>query len=250
MKLPDFIEFEWPNYYVLVIVLLLTSYIFYVKKLHSGTACKKRELTASCKSSRCVKWHKHHTLFDHALARFRQFKVACGEDGLERISPYFEDSEGLFATPLQKPDVLYVPGLRARPLWTDDAFGRELKLLERHWLDILGEYEAVNDPSCWMEKSSERGHWLEYSLYNQGKKVERNCSVCPKTTELIESMSSFLRNNLFSNAMFILLKPGAVVANGYGPCNVRIRCYLGNGVVMLFKFCSCIKFSLDKPLII
>jgi len=216
----------WTGLFVVAFAILI--YIFSFRKLSVVSRKSK-----SCTSEHCVRCTKYDVVLGEAIMRFRAFKVSNGDNGLERISAFFEDQEGLFATPLQKPNVLYVPGLRALPVWSNhDVFSRELKLLERHWLEIFDEFEAVyshlkGDSSCWKQNTTEEGQWLVFCLYNQGNKISKNCSLCPRTSSIIESMSTFMRSNVFGNAMFSVLQPGTLIAEHYGPCNIRIRGHLG-----------------------
>ena len=220
------------NSLIVIVVVLLLYYILFVKwKVLQGRATAST--SSKCSSGNCVRCNRYDIVSSEARKRFEKFVTSHGDDGLERIVAYFNDQSSLFASSLQNPNVLYVPGLRAVPLWSNmDIFCREIKLLERQWFEIHEEFMTVfsqltEDSSGWKSNSTETGRWLVYCLYNQGEKIVGNCSKCPRTTAVVESMSSFMRHSIFGNVMFSVLLPGSAVSEHYGPCNVRIRCHLG-----------------------
>ena len=202
----------------------------------------RRELllrAQGCSSAECVRCTKYQIVREEALEKFRLFQEGYGTSGLDRVSASLDDMRGLPTDPSQQPNVLYVPGLKCSPLWNDGSFSRETKLLERQWLDIRNEFERARaDIRGWKRNSTEddSGGWTIFCLYNQGEKIEKNCSLCPKTTAVVESMSSFMRANVFGNAMFSVVEPGTKIAEHYGPCNIRIRCHLGT-----YFTCSCVR---------
>ena len=63
--------------------------------------------------------------------------------------------------------------------------------LERHWQTIRDEMVALRTTGfiAWPEKSlyGETG-WSTFGLYAFGQKQTANCALCPRTTELVESI--------------------------------------------------------------
>lgn len=75
--------------------------------------------------------------------------------------------------------------------------------------------------------STPSGEWFTFYLVNQGMCVPRNCRRCPRTYRLLGSLRTCIGNNVFGNACISVLSPGTVIAEHYGPTNIRIRCHLG-----------------------
>jgi beta-hydroxylase len=97
--------------------------------------------------------------------------------------------------------------------------------LEAAWRDIRAEYEAVRDRVI---------DWRGYSLYKEGwkvlllhefpdgKPIEENRALCPKTSALIQRC--FPHHGV---AGFSILRPGTVVAPHEGYPSPFLRCHLG-----------------------
>jgi len=72
-----------------------------------------------------------------------------------------------------------------------------LDLLEGNWQDIKQELDSVlfdevkKDKDYfkpWPEKEIYQGKWDVFGLYDWDEKLEKNCEMCPKTTELVEEI--------------------------------------------------------------
>jgi len=105
-----------------------------------------------------------------------------------------------------------------------------LRSLEDGWEDVLEELnnllynEAENNRSYfqpWHEVNLYEGQWDIYGLYSSGKKLTSNCSRCPKTTTLIESIPGVI------NAGFSSLAPETHVRPHASHDKRILRCNLG-----------------------
>jgi len=127
-----------------------------------------------------------------------------------------------------------IPDLEARPWWSRDQFTDVSSLLEDegNFAGILADYrralqEMGNPQFDWRRNTTPSGHWAVFPLYNQGRRMAANCSICPHTVRLIDSLPGFLSGSVFGNAAFSLVQAGTRIAGHHGPCNVRVRCHLG-----------------------
>ncbi|XP_066544829.1 aspartate beta-hydroxylase domain-containing protein 2 [Amia ocellicauda] len=137
---------------------------------------------------------------------------------------------------IQRPEVFFLPDLPSAPYFSREAQKHDVELLERNYPALLAEFHSVyrpptgaspTTPPGWKANSTPQGQWLTFYLVNQGVSVPQNCRRCPRTYRLLGSLRTFLGNNVFGNACFSLLAPGALISEHYGPTNVRLRCHLG-----------------------
>lgn len=209
---------------------------------NANSRSKESEQCTACESSECVRCHKYEIVKAEAQEKLRQFIELSSASGLDRVAASLDDLKSLPAAELQKPNVLYVPGLRTRPFWSSsDEFLHVTNLFERQWGFIAQEFESVYGQTNveWHRNSTKAGAWSVFYFYNQGERVNKNCKKCPRTADLIDSLSSFMKLNIFGNAMFSVLEPGTTVSEHCGPCNTRIRCHLGKIIlrVIFTNFC-------------
>ena len=105
---------------------------------------------------------------------------------------------------------------------TDFPFTR---IIEDNWHDILDEYRDIAGRlDEWPEKQYYKGNWDAFGLYAFGLKLENNCALCPKTTQLLERIPGMVM------AGFSRLAPGTHIEphEGYhGWSRYVLRCHLG-----------------------
>ncbi|XP_078487094.1 aspartate beta-hydroxylase domain-containing protein 2-like [Ciona intestinalis] len=128
----------------------------------------------------------------------------------------------------QHPMVFYLPGVRTQPLIDSLHYEDDMQILKDNYNGIKGEYEKlIGDLSCWKTNSTPQGEWSLFYLVNQGKEIAINCEQCPVTTSVLRSMGSIMGGCGFGNACFSIVKPGTMITEHCGPCNVRTRCHFG-----------------------
>ena len=197
--------------------------------------------TSVCSSPDCVRCsldrHVERSKISDA-SRFSQklmdFESLRGtREGLERLYKSVQygkthDRRNAQLSP-QKPSVFFLPGLPCQR-WYDSIYSDQLKHLVTpvNFDFIRTEFQnaILNFDEGWFTNSTSQGVWLVFPLYNQGKKVEENCSHCPKTTEIVESIPTFVRNCSFGNALFSVVHAETYITPHYGTTNCRIRCHL------------------------
>lgn len=130
----------------------------------------------------------------------------------------------------QQPNILYVEGLTAKTLWTEEQFVSDITILESHTSDIIKEFEHAYHcvwPDGWLLNNTPTGQWAVFHLVNQGMPIKKNCESCPKTYEILKKLVAIMDKNVFANASFSVIQSGTDITPHYGPTNVRIRCHLG-----------------------
>jgi len=104
-----------------------------------------------------------------------------------------------------------------------------IQKLEDNWRFVLEELdnllynEVANDKSYfepWPETDIYNGTWDVFGLHYQGKKFEQNCSFCPKTTALAESIPGMV------SVGFSALAPDTEIVPHNGYADDIFRCHL------------------------
>jgi ornithine lipid ester-linked acyl 2-hydroxylase len=95
--------------------------------------------------------------------------------------------------------------------------------LENSWMPVKQELENLQggDFIPWPEKFLYKESWDVFGLFAFGRKIERNCQLCPKTTELVERIPGM------TTAGFSSLGPGTKIVPHKGYTNTVLRCHLG-----------------------
>ncbi|XP_036382887.1 aspartate beta-hydroxylase domain-containing protein 2 [Megalops cyprinoides] len=138
---------------------------------------------------------------------------------------------------IQKPEVFFLPDLPSAPFFSREAQKHDVELLERSFPALLAEFESVYHhppartgsslPPGWKANSTPHGQWWTFYLVNQGTPLALNARRCPRAWRVLGQLRTFIANNVFGNACFSVLSPGALITEHYGPTNVRLRCHLG-----------------------
>lgn len=188
-----------------------------------------------CSSSECLRCTiKYNTTPKAVLSKMDVFwGIRRDRTGLERLYKATEryDTEKRQNDPVctQKPTVFYVHGLSCQP-WYEETYLEQLKPLKSlvNYELIKSEFKRMrlNASEGWFKNTTPEGEWLVFHLFNQGEKVEENCTMCPNTMEIIESIEPFMKGCSFGNALFSVVTPGTHITEHYGPTNCRIRCHL------------------------
>ncbi|NWS88479.1 aspartate beta-hydroxylase domain-containing protein 2 [Pyrgilauda ruficollis] len=189
-----------------------------------------------CQSPECVRCSHHDGLNQKLYHNLQEYAKRYSWSGMGRIHKGIrEQGRYLNSRPsIQKPEVFFLPDLPTTPYFSRDAQKHDVELLERNFQTILCEFETLYKafsncslPQGWKMNSTPSGEWFTFYLVNQGMCVPRNCRRCPRTYRLLGSLRTCIGNNVFGNACISVLSPGTVIAEHYGPTNIRIRCHLG-----------------------
>lgn len=141
--------------------------------------------------------------------------------------------QGVWQHLLQRPNDLYVPGLRAQPFWgsTEIPAVREL---ESAYPAILREYRALEasaERGLWTKVTDWQlvatGAWTDFKLIENGKQHPVNCSRCPETMRIIQERCPEIATQIRGSIIFSRLAPGTMITPHCGPTNTRIRIHLG-----------------------
>jgi beta-hydroxylase len=95
--------------------------------------------------------------------------------------------------------------------------------LEGGWRSIRKELEDLHATNFvpWPERFLYAQGWEVFGLYAFGRKLDRNCELCPETTHLIEQIPGL------TTAGFSSLAPGTHIAAHTGYTKSVLRCHLG-----------------------
>ncbi|XP_009700917.1 PREDICTED: aspartate beta-hydroxylase domain-containing protein 2 [Cariama cristata] len=201
-----------------------------------------------CHSPDCVRCTHHDGLNQKLYHNLQEYAKRYSWSGMGRIHKGIrEQGRYLNSRPsIQKPEVFFLPDLPTMPYFSRDAQKHDVELLERNFQTILCEFETLYKafsncslPQGWKMNSTPSGEWFTFYLVNQGMCVPRNCRRCPRTYRLLGSLRTCIGNNVFGNACISVLSPGTVIAEHYGPTNIRIRCHLGKCPAGLFILAGC-----------
>jgi ornithine lipid ester-linked acyl 2-hydroxylase len=121
-------------------------------------------------------------------------------------------------------------GVGQQPFFSPSAFGW-IPGIEKNWTDIRDELRAlladrVRIPS-FHEISPEQlfitrdDKWKTYMLYAYGRKIPENCTRCPQTTRLLETIPGM------KTAFFSILGPRKHIPEHRGPYTGVLRYHLG-----------------------
>ena len=121
----------------------------------------------------------------------------------------------------------YYPNLPRRP-WHDPNRFPIVAALETAFPKIREELQGLAGQPGFHPESEpikRTGSWDVFLLYELGKKNDGNCSLCPVTTQVVESHSTV--RTLAGLIYFSSMAPGTHIAAHKGPTNIRLRCHLG-----------------------
>jgi ornithine lipid ester-linked acyl 2-hydroxylase len=95
--------------------------------------------------------------------------------------------------------------------------------LAMNWQIILSEFQQIQGKYLipWSEKHLYKDGWSIFGLYSYGLKIEKNCDLCPKTTQLVEQIPKLM------TAGFSVLASGTHIAPHTGYPDGVLRCHLG-----------------------
>ena len=134
----------------------------------------------------------------------------------------------------RNPNVYFHRSLTSRTFWNEtdvaDDLQNDVKRLEECMYGILMEFKEIYTDRFihhWKRNSTDSGSWDVFHLMNQGTWIEENARLCPWTTDIVQQLSSVMKENVFGNVLFSVIKPATLISPHYGPTNLRLRCHLG-----------------------
>lgn len=246
-----FVVLEFLSENSLIVTLLCIGLFFYISRRY-GIVFMKTELYEEnnyCSDENCVRCNKYNVTVVNALKKISSvkdrvisFKIQKGINFIHRP---------LDAGFKQRPNVFYYDNLTARNIW-DKKFDC-CSTLENDSKIILSEVEYLtenNHLGVWKKNRTPNGSWDVFHLINQGSAVPENQALCPQTMNIINSLSTSMKKNVFGNVMFSVLRPGTEITPHYGPTNIRLRCHLGIKFFSKLFICREEYDTLDKPMLI
>ena len=232
-------------------------FVFYLcSKKREGKVKQGPHELSTCQSLNCLRCHGEDTIRKKLMQRCREYVMEVDgvtesvDDYLSHHHPrivgtvqsinnkrdllrtvYRESGDEVDLSEFQ-PHIWTLPGLKRDSVWKTSKCETLQSIsscfeTKSAFKAIRTEYELVSQqPQGWKINSTPTGEWRVFPFFNQGSRVEANCAQCPQTAQLLQSISSFMKDNAFGNAMFSVLKPGSRIEIHTGPCNFRLRCHL------------------------
>ena len=159
-----------------------------------------------------------------------QFGLALmymGRNGLARQLYENAVARGLWAHPLQRPELKFFPGLTSKP-WHDTAdypFIAKLEagheIIKRELLQNLREEKSIFcGEQGFTNQVNDKGEWTALRLKVDHGYTELGQRYFPKTVKLLQDCRVFL------TAMFSAIRPGTRILPHTGPSNDRLRGHL------------------------
>jgi hypothetical protein len=226
---------EYSLLYYVIVNGALAILVFFTLALFNGLLRQhlqypRTSKTDSCTSPNCVRCRSAFLDKDALLTKLDKFVSVSNSNpqDLERLfESIFADARASDCV-RQRPTSLGLLGLISSA-W-HNVYTSELQeiLTTQNLITIRKEVSKItNDLSKgWVRNTSPSGSWYVFHFYNQGEKQEWNCEECPRTVELVENVSPFMKGCAFGNAVISMVLPGTHITPHYGPTNCRIRCHI------------------------
>ena len=133
------------------------------------------------------------------------------------------------AYPRPSPTLFYYPGLESKPIYDTRRFAWADEM-KRSLPTIRAEYEAlkrVQTRSDYNTAENEHklhmGKWDWHSYVTKGCRQTRFEKHCPRTSELLQQVPSFMTDIPFAYAFFSTLSAQSSINPHSSPCNIRLR---------------------------
>lgn len=172
-------------------------------------------------------WTEAYHAWDECLEAAGQAKIARGVHELAV-------RRGVWRHAAQRPNDLYLRGLRAQAIW-DPRTVPEASELEAAYKDILAEYRgfctaADGGEGAWTPIADRpllvAGDWRDVKLIENGKWHAVNCARCPRTMRVILDRCPEIASQVKGSLIFSRLAGGTVIRPHCGPTNCRLRIHL------------------------
>uniref|UniRef100_A0A3P9ASP7 Aspartate beta-hydroxylase domain-containing protein 2 n=1 Tax=Maylandia zebra TaxID=106582 RepID=A0A3P9ASP7_9CICH len=234
------------------VLLLFMWYCYRVGREHGSSPLRGRYLAgtgriggvqngfAFCQSSECFRCTSAGESLNQRLYHsLQEYAKRYTWSGMGRVHKGVRDQgRYLNSRPtIQRPEVFFLPDLPSAPFFSREVQRHDVELLEQSFPALLAEFESIYHqppgrsgsslPPGWKANNTPRGQWWTYYLVNQGTPLVLNVRRCPRAWRVLGQLRTFISNNVFGNACFSVLTPGALITEHYGPTNVRLRCHLG-----------------------
>ncbi|MBN1204933.1 MAG: aspartyl/asparaginyl beta-hydroxylase domain-containing protein [Myxococcaceae bacterium] len=165
-----------------------------------------------------------------------------GEAKLQRVIEGLQialgQREAQYPHPLQRPELLYIPGLPVKPWYSPDEYP-SLQLVTRRLEAISSamreEYLRASAEqsrmATYMPGRNAKFHtledemqWMALFLRKEGKLHARNMQACPETARVIDEVAPLLMAD--GEAFFSVLKPGTVLPPHHDAANCKLTLHM------------------------
>lgn len=264
-------ELAWCASSITAIVLASTILIVLFKRSKNSSPNNSQMFFSKCENPSCVRCTLYREILTSAKTRLKRLQKLHPNINILRIEQslidkkknhkeirkYLNKSNSQKSSSEQNPEVFRLLGTKSRSWWFENEYFKDDKsLLETSFEFIFNELKNLfeNEKAQWLLNDTPNGRWHVCHLINQGCPIIANCKLCPVTFNVVSSLPSVMKNNVFSNVAFSVIEPGTFITEHYGPTNVRSRCHLGlitppgckltvNGEVRAWNHGKCLIFD-------
>ena len=184
-----------------------------------------------------------HRVFDQVLEPLRQ---RYGRSELSRVEAclaiYLGEREIASPDVRQKPKFLYFPGIPSQTYYGSERFPWHAKLeaatevVRKEMREVLAEgfslqpFLQADSPEVldgYLETSTDQTPaWDAYFFYRHGERYDEQCSRCPNTSELLESLPLVRVRDHAPETLYSVLRPGTHILPHCGVTNTRLVTHL------------------------
>jgi aspartate beta-hydroxylase len=179
-------------------------------------------------------------IIEERLAPLRMEYVGADFSRVDRCVEIFTGGERYRPDALQRPSLLYFPGLPTKPFYERHEVP-ESAALESAVSAILSEFTALQDQAAtfapyvqggdrsdvaqWRELNYSAS-WSAYHLYRDGGRLQDACEKCPSTAALLETLPLARISGHAPEVFFSALQPGTHIPPHFGLGNYKLAMHL------------------------
>lgn len=159
---------------------------------------------------------------------------------VKRINFFLDTALGIKRRYVQEPTEYFYPGMPTVEFYERDEFPwlAEIEaatgVIRDEMLAVLNQGQPLEPYITYpagvpLDQWRDLNHslrWSAFHFYNQGKKNEKNCSLCPQTANLLSQLPQPEVTGRMPAAMFSVLRPHTKIPPHTGAANVRLVMHL------------------------
>ena|SRR5579863_811825 len=179
-------------------------------------------------------------MIDERLAPLRTEHAGADFSRVDRCVEIFAGGERYRPDALQRPSLLYFPGLPTKPFYERDEVSESAQL-ESAIPAVLSEFTALHDEAAafppyvqvdaqsnlaqWRELNNSKS-WSAYHLIRGGERLQDGCDKCPSTAALVEALPLARISGHAPEVFFSVLQPGTHIPPHFGLGNYKLAVHL------------------------
>jgi len=179
-------------------------------------------------------------IIEERLAPVRSEHAGADFSRVDRCVDIFAGGERNRPDALQRPSLLYFPGLPTKPFYERNEIPASA-VLESAVSAVLAEFTALcgepaifapyvqgddrSDLAQWRELNRSKS-WSAYHLYRGGERLKEACDKCPSTAAAVEDLPLARISGHAPEIFFSVLEPGTHIPPHFGLGNYKLAIHL------------------------